>query len=263
MTGLPEVSQSAFPALSLSGEAAKFYRDVWTVLELKVRYLLAGWYLYVIRPLVFPLGMFYFLRSVAPDDPDVVRRLMTGAIVFGFALSTTNMLAQQLIMDRFLGRLKLLITMPMAKSAYATGVLVFATIQTIPIVVLVLVVASFAGVDFSLTWAFFPLNALILLTMAGLTLVIASYAPSMEAGSVMANLFGIVLVVISPVFYTMDQAPAFLKWLGWVSPMRYAADGITKSITGDTGVGVELAVLAGFATVTLALGLWKLRWREE
>ena len=79
----------------------------------------------------------------------------------------------------------------------------------------------------------------------------------------MANLLGILPVMISPVFFTMEQAPLLLKWIGWVSPMRYAADGITKSLSGQTDVWVELAVLAGFAVTTLGLGIWKLRWREN
>ena len=45
-------------------------------------------------------------------------------------------------------------------------------------------------------------------------------------------------------------------------PLRYAADGIDKSLSGQTDVGVELAVLAGFAVVTMAMGLWRKPWRE-
>ena len=45
-------------------------------------------------------------------------------------------------------------------------------------------------------------------------------------------------------------------------PLRYAADGIDKSLSGQTDVGVELAVLAGFAVVTIAMGLWRKPWRE-
>ena len=93
--------------------------------------------------------------------------------------------------------------------------------------------------------------------------IIASYAPSMEAGSIMGNLFGVVLVVISPVFFSMDQAPVILRWLGWVSPMRYAADGVMKSLSGQTDVWLEFLILTGFALVTTSLGLWKMKWRDR
>ena len=259
----PEIVSTAARLDVPAPGAGKFLRDVWTILEIKSRFLLTGWYWYLIRPIVFPLAMFYFLRTVAPDDPEVVLRVMTGAMVFGVALMMSNMLAQLLIQDRFMGRLKLLITLPVAKGSYAAGILIFAALQTAPVVGLLFGFAAVAGVDINLSWVFFPLVAVVLLSMAGPTFVIASYAPNPEVGSISANLFGVALVMMSPVFFTMDQAPLLLRWLGWVSPMRYAADGIMKALSGRTDVWIEFSVLTAFALGTAALGLWKLRWRER
>jgi ABC-type multidrug transport system permease subunit len=263
MTQLTETSgEGSRPAPLIHGPA-KFVSDVWSVLEIKTIFILKGWFLWAVRPLVFPAGIFYWLTILTPDDPDATRRILTGAIIFGFSLSATNMLTQQLIQDRFLGRLKLIITLPISKAAYGLGVLAFATLTSLPIVVLLLAMAPFLSVDFQLTWVFFPLIVPILFALAGITFMIASYAPSMEAGSIMGNLFGVVLVVISPVFFSMDQAPAVLRWLGWVSPMRYAADGVMKSLSGQTDVWLEFLILAAFAVATTSLGLWKMRWREQ
>ena len=89
-----------------------------------------------------------------------------------------------------------------------------------------------------------------------------SFAPSQQFGNVATGRLSLVLAALSPVDFTMEQAPLSLRFLGWVSPLRYAADGIDKSLSGQTDVGVELAVLAGFAVVTMALGLWRKPWRE-
>ena len=188
---------------------------------------------------------------------------MTGTIVFGATMMTTNMLAQSVIQDRFQGRLKLIITMPVHKAAYATGVLAFASVLAASSVAVLLVVALVAGVDFTITWAFVPLVVTVLLTMSGLTLLFISYAPSAEIGGIISNLGGVLLTFISPVYFPMEQAPSLMRALGWVSPLRYAADGMMKTFSGQTDVLVELAVLAGFAVVTMAVGLWRLRWREE
>ena len=263
MTATAETGLDDGQGESVSSGAGKFLQDVWTVLEMKTIFLLKGWFLWAVRPLVFPAGIFYWLTILAPDDPDSVRRIMTGAIIFGFSLSATNMLTQQLIQDRFLGRLKLMITLPISKAAYGFGVLAFATLTSLPVVILLLAMAPFMSVDFELTWVFFPLIVPILFGLAGITFIIASYAPSMEAGSIMGNLFGVVLVVISPVFFTVDQAPTVLRWLGWVSPMRYAADGVMKSLSGSTDVWLEFLILTGFAVATTSLGLWKMKWREQ
>jgi len=263
MTGPAEVRTSRLYAEPVSQGAAKFLQDVLSVLEMKLLFLLRGWYWYIIRPLVFPAGVLFWLRVMVPEDPDVNVRILAGAIVFGVSISTANMLSQQIVQDRFLGRLKLLITMPMSKGAYAVGVLAFSALQVVPIIVVLLALSSVVGVDLSLTWAFLPLVLASLLSISGIALLIGSYAPSVEVGGIMSNLFGIVLVMISPVFFTMDQAPLILRLVGWVSPMRYAADGIVKTISGNNDVWLELVVMTAFAAAALALGLWKLRWREQ
>ena len=258
-----EIPAADIFSLSLPPRGLKLLSDVISVVQIKVLFLLRGWYWYLIRPLVFPVGVFYWLRSVAPDDPEVVLRVMTGVIVFGVSLLTANMLAQQMIQDRFLGRLRLLITMPVSKIAYALGVLVFAMMQSAPVVALLLLFAKLSGVEMDITWGFLALIVPLLFSLAGVTFLIASYAPSMEIGSIMANLVGGVFVIVSPVFFTMEDAPLLLRWLGWVSPMRYAADGIVKSLSGNYDIWLEFTVVAGFAVGTMALGLWKLKWRES
>jgi len=256
--GLPEVYPTHF-----SRGIVKLVRDTWCVVEMKALFLLGGWYWYIIRPLVFPLGVLFWLRIMVPDDPEMNRRILAGAVVFGVSLSTANLLTQQILQDRFLGRLKLLITMPMSKASYAVGVIAVSTIQAVPIVVVLLAFSPLVGVELALTWALLPLIISTLLGISGIALLIASHAPSIEIGGIMANLFGVVLVMVSPVFFTMDQAPLILQLLGWISPMRYAADGITKSASGDSQIWIELVVLLGFAIVSMTLGLWKLRWRED
>ena len=55
----------------------KFLRDVLSILEMKLHLARQGWLWYVMGALLFPLGMFYWSRALAPDDPEAVRRLMT------------------------------------------------------------------------------------------------------------------------------------------------------------------------------------------
>ena len=100
-------------------------------------------------------------------------------------------------------------------------------------------------------------------TMSGITLFVVSYAPSPEVGGIMSNLLGILMALISPVYFPMEQAPAVMKAFGWVSPLRYAADGMMKSLSGRTDILLEIVVLGMFASVCMGIGLWKLRWREN
>ena len=242
---------------------AKFLRDVASVFEIKLIAMSRAWYWFLIGTLVFPVAMFYFAQALAPDTPEAVRRTLVGTMIFGAAMLTTNMLAQNMIQDRFQGRLKLIITMPVSKVAYAMGALVFSASLSAATLLVIFGFAVVVGVNFTLTWAFLPLLLGVMLTMSGLTILVVSYAPSAEVGNIMSNLLGILLAFISPVFFTMDQAPALMRALGWVSPLRYAADGLMKSLSGQPDVWLELSVLGTFAAVAMALGLWRLQWRES
>ena len=241
----------------------KIIRDAATIFEIKYLFFLKGWYWFLMGTLLFPVAMFYFARALAPDSPEAIRRAMIGTIVFGATMMTTNMLAQSVIQDRFQGRLKLIITMPVSKVAYAFGVVAFGSVLAASTVAMLLAVGFAVGVEFSLTWAFAPIVIAVLLSMSGLTLFIVSYAPSAEVGGIMSNLLGVMLAFISPVYFSMDQAPYVMRLFGWVSPLRYAADGMMKTLSGQTDVIVELAILAALAVGWLSLGIWKFRWRES
>ncbi len=241
----------------------KFFRDVGSVFEIRLILMRRSWYWYMMGTLVFPVGMFYFASALAPDNPDAVRRAMVGTIVFGATMLTTSMLGQNVLMDRFQNRLKLIITMPVSRVAYAVGILCFGAILSGSAIGILLMVALVAGVELSFTWAVLPIVAMTLLTMSGLTLFIVSYAPSAEVGSIMSNLLGILMALVSPVYFPMEQAPALMRAFGWVSPLRYAADGMMKSLSGRTDVLAEIVVLGIFASVCMGIGLWKLKWREN
>ena len=163
-----EITTGHFPKPMPTGRTAKFLSDVLTILEMKILLMRRGCYWYLLSSVVFPVGMFYWARGIAPDDPEAVRRVMTGAIIFGTSLGTVGTLAQQMIQARFQGKLKLMVTMPMSKSAYAIGVLSFASMLAAATVTVLLAFAWIADVDFTLNWAFFPLAAMLLLSMAGL-----------------------------------------------------------------------------------------------
>ena len=162
-----------------------------------------------------------------------------------------------------MGNLRLLITMPVSKGAYVLGSLAYSSISGTITVVALLGFGLAAGVDIDVAWGLVPSLILSVLTMAGLTLFVVSFAPSPASGDLITGLLSLALAAVSPVYFTMEQAPFLLRLLGYVSPLRYAADGIGKSVSGRGDVWTELAVLAGFAVVTMSLGLWRLPWRWE
>ncbi len=263
MKHLPEsITLPQTMVLQLAGQE-KLLGDISTVVGIKARISAKNWHWFLIGVLVFPLPLFYMLNAYVADDPAAQIRIIAGTLVFSVSFSTANQLSQELLAERFGGNLKLMITAPISKFAYVVGIMVNSSMVSAGSVIAILVFALASRIDIDPTWTFLPVVVLAVLFLAGLSLFITSFATSLTVGSMMANIVGIVLAMVSPVFYTMDQAPLLLRWLGYVSPLRYAADGLSASLTGRTDVAVEIAVLAVSAFGAMAIGLWKLPWREK
>lgn len=241
----------------------KFVSDAVSVFEINFIPAVKTWYLTFLLASVSALPWFYVTKAIAPDDPQAIRRLMAGTLVFGVTFSIGLIVGQNAVAQRFTGSLRLLVSMPMSKGSYVLGSLVYSSISGTITVLILLGFGVSAGVGIDPSWGLAPLLILAVLTVAGLTMFVVGFAPSLQVGNISAALLSLVLAALSPVYFTMEQAPAALRILGYVSPLRYAADGIEKSLSGQSDVWSELVVLAAFATATTALGIWRLPWREK
>ena len=241
----------------------KFLSDAASVFEINFIPFLKHWYLTIALASLTSLPWFYVTRAIAPDDPQVIRRLLAGTLVFGVTFSVGMIVGQNAVAQRFMGNLRLLVTMPMSKGAYVLGSLAFSSISGVVTVLVLLGFGVVTGIGIDPVWTLAPALVLAVLTLAGLTMFVVSFAPSPQVGNIATGLLSLGLAALSPVYFTMEQAPLLLRFLGYVSPLRYAADAIEKSLSGSVDVWMELGVLAGFALVTMALGLWRLPWRER
>ena len=246
-----------------TGGVGKFVSDTVSVFEINFLPAIRYWYLTVLLASGFAVPWFYVTRSVAPDDPEVVGRLLAGTLVFGVTFSIGTLVGNNAVAQRFMGNLRLLITMPVSNGAYVLGSLAFSSISGTITVVALLIFGLVADVDLHVAWGLAPCLVLTVLTMAGLALFVVSFAPSLTAGNLITGLLSLAQAAASPVYFTMEQAPLLLRLLGYVSPLRYSVDGIAKSISAHGDVWTELVVLACFAAATMSLGLWRLPWREE
>jgi len=107
----------------------KFVSDSLAVLEIHALPMIRQWYLIVLGTLVFPIPMFYVFRSIAPDDAAVWQRLLAGTLIFGVSFSTAMLVGQQIVAQRFMGHLKLVITMPVSKAAFVVGTLLYTAVS--------------------------------------------------------------------------------------------------------------------------------------
>ena len=185
---MPEPSDSG-PDLAgrpfAAGGFLKFIADTVSVFELNFLPALKLWYVTILLAAAFPLPWFYVTRAIAPDDPQVLRRLLTGTLVFGVAFSIGTIVGQTFVGQRFSGTLRLLITMPVSKGAYFLGSLAHASISGALTVPILLAFALVAGVDINLEWGLAPALLLTVLAVSGLTLfVVKGVLPHISIGTI-------------------------------------------------------------------------------
>ncbi len=245
-----------------TGSWRKFIADSWSIFEIKVivtrRHLL--WH--AMGSLIIPLSMFYWATAIAPERFEASFRILVGTLILGIGQAVGANVGQWTLMDRFTRRLRLLITMPVAKASYAMGTLCYGTLHAVVLVTLVLLFAKLAGSEYLIHWTMPLLVLTVIVTITGATLIVVSLSPDVNVGMITNSMLGILFVLLSPVFYNFDNAPRLSQWLGYISPFRYAADAVEKGFTGQMPSNLEVTILAGSALVSMTLGTMMLRWKD-
>ncbi len=228
---------------------------------------------FVLASLIFPGVMFMFANAVssmaaASADPQSRVRLLAGSVVFSLSLTAVTWLGYLLLENRFTGRLKLFATLPLAPSSYVLGVVLFALAQGAVGTVSLLSIAWIMGVHTAITapGGAVLLGGIVVLTVlcvCGIAVVIAAHARSFSEGSLLTDALGAGLVFLAPVYCAPEALPRIVQLMSRVFPTTYAARGVRTVLAGGSDVGLELAILAGMAAITLAAGFGSIRWRED
>jgi ABC-2 type transport system permease protein len=210
---------------------------------------------------IFPLAMLFFARGVQPEGAGLDTRLITGSMVFSLGISTVNSLAQTLLTERFEHHLQMLVVSPVHRISYALGALGFGALRGTAGVLVVLLAAPAFGFDVQLSIWLLPIALLTAISMAGLSLVIGTWSPDFATGNLMAQVIGILVVMLSPVYFSLSRLPDWLQLPAQLSPYTHAADAFEGSLSGATPLG-DIAILATITAVTISLGVAGMRWRD-
>ena len=228
---------------------------------------------FLLAAIVFPIGMYLFASGIAQQSSETISNsakihFLAASMVFSLSLTAISWLGYLLLENRFTGRLKLFVTLPLAASSYVFGVLIFALAQGILGMISMLTAAKILGVETNIGgWQGILLLALTvfvaLLSLCGISVMIAARVRSFSEGSLYTDALGAGLVLLAPVYYSAETLPAVLRWLGYVLPTTYIASAVNKILSGNLFIGGELSVLILMSAATLAGGFRAMNWREE
>jgi ABC-2 type transport system permease protein len=218
---------------------------------------------YLFSGLLIPLGSFFMASATAGREASQQLRFFTGAILLSFSILTIMWLGSILIEDRFYGRLKLFITAPVSPVSYVLGILFYAYILGLVTSLGFLLAARILRIPVEPhLFQLFVVVFLTLSTFASIGVILSQYAGTLQAGGVLADAVSIILIFLSPVYYSMETLPKSMQVLAALLPPTYAAEGISKALLGKNGVGEDILTLLIMSAVTLTVAVRSVRWRE-
>jgi ABC-type multidrug transport system permease subunit len=239
----------------------KILRDAWIIARIQSYPTQRDPIAYFVFVVIFPLAMLFFARGVQPAGSGLDTRLIAGSMVFSLGISTVNAMAQTLLMERFNHQLQILVVAPVHRVSYALGALGFGAARGAAGALAVLLAAPLMGFDIEIGVWLLPIALLTALSMAGMSLVIGTWSPDLMAGNLLAQVCGILVVMLSPVYFSLERLPGWLQGPAQLSPYTHAADAFQGSLSGGAPAG-DVAVLALITAVSISLGIAGMRWRD-
>ena len=175
--------------------------------------------------------------------------LATLALFFGFLLTGISFLR-----ERSQGTMERLMASPVSRLdiviGYLFGFFIFALLQTLIVLLFTIYVLDvrYSG-DL---WQIFVFQIVVIAGAVNLGIFISTFARNEFQMVQFIPLIIFPQVFLCGVLWPVEQMPDYLQWLSAILPLTYAVDGLREimlSAKSLIDVGLELAVLAGFAIV--------------
>jgi ABC-type polysaccharide/polyol phosphate export permease len=240
----------------------KAFTDALLVAQLDTLRFTRPLYIFLGGLLALPLPILFFAKYIAPNDAEVGPRLVAGSIVFSLGLRVVSGMGVQLNNDRFTYRLNLIRGCPVRPVSYAAGMIMASSARALLSACLVLAFVPIFGMHINLNLWFLPVVVLASVSLAGVALIIGTWAPTWESGSFAAYMAGNFIALVSPVYFPISRLPDWLQPIARLSPYTYAAQSLAAIFAGRGGFGEDLVILAAITTGGLVVGLMGMRWRE-
>jgi ABC-2 type transport system permease protein len=169
---------------------------------------------------------------------------------------------------RDLGILKRTRGTPLPGSAYLTGRVIHAVIVSI---LLVILCAAFGRAFYSadIPSGITLLKAAVMLlvgaaSFAALGLAVTAVIPNADASPAVVNATILPLLFLSGIFIPLgDNAPAWIRWVGRIFPVRHFADGMSAGFLGLPFKWSDVVIVAAWGLAGLVLAARYFSWEPR
>jgi ABC-2 type transport system permease protein len=188
-----------------------------------------------------------------------------GMAAFGMISACYTNIAISVVFAREEGVLKRLRGTPLPPGAYLTARVIHAALVgflLVAITVVFGVVAYGAHVPSGSDLALFVLTLVVgAACFAAIGLAVTGLIPNADAGPPIVNAVILPLLFLSGVFIAIgSDAPAWVLWVGRIFPVKHLVDAMRESYLGFTFHWGDLAVLAAWAIVGIAVAARTFKW---
>jgi ABC-2 type transport system permease protein len=213
--------------------------------------------------IVFPIGFLLVLGFVFPD-PGYRRQLLAGMLAVSTLFFSLNGIAFESLYQRNSGVYKLLRATPYRTITFITNLTASRSIVALLSCVLVIVVGMLVfGIAVSWQSVLLLVPGLVLgtlcLTFLGLT--ISNLVQNENQVAMLNNIVTLPMIFSSATFYSLSNAPAWVKAIGHVFPFSYLLDGEHAAFAGNAaGIVFPSLILLGFTVLSMLLAFVTFRW---
>jgi ABC-2 type transport system permease protein len=217
---------------------------------------------------LLPLLLLAMFGAVFADQQADLNVIVPGIAGMSVMSSTFVSLAYNLTFLRERGILKRLRGTPLSSSAYLAGIAANAVTNTVLQVGVVLIAGRmFFGIPWPGDWlAMLVFLAAGVICFAALGVALSHAIPNSESAPAYVNAVFLPMIILAGVFYDEENAPAVLRDIAAVMPLKHLIDGLSGAIVHGEGVGdnlVALVALALWAVAGIVLAVRGFAWEAR
>jgi ABC-2 type transport system permease protein len=215
-----------------------------------------------------PLIVLAGAGAILAGDSDALGVVVPGIAGMSVMATTFTALAFNLTFLREQGILKRIRGTPLSSSGYLAG-LVGSAVTNAALEVFIIIVAG--RVLFGLDWPGAPLSVLAFVALgvvcfASLGVALSHAIPSFESAPACVNAVFLPAILISGVFYNVDDAPPLIASVAEALPLKHLIDGLAGAMVRGEGVadhGDAVFVLAAWALAGSVLAVRGFSWEAR
>ena len=197
-------------------------------------------------------------------DPGYRRQLLAGMLAVSTLFFSLNGIAFESLNQRNSGVYKLLRATPYRTITFITNLTASRSIVALLSCVLVIVVGVLVfGIAVSWQSVLLLLPGLVLGTLCFtfLGLTISNLVQNENQVAMLNNIVTLPMIFSSATFYSLSNAPAWVKAIGHVFPFSYLLDGEHAAFAGNAaGIVFPSLILLGFTVLSMLLAFVTFRW---